>query len=114
MAEMLAVVEKRIQTAESITAQTFTDPVNIVGCKTISFVSQVTVVQAVTDCGATLQKSLGPSGPWFDEGAEQAITSTVDLNFPKVDPEMKWYRLKFDISAGEIEVTTDVLGKGDV
>lgn len=76
--------------------------------------TNTTEVTALADASAKLQKGLTAAGPWFDEGNSQAITVAVDLFFEKVDPSGKFYKLLYAVGAGQITVTGNVLGKGEV
>jgi len=60
---------------------------------------------------ATLQKSIDGTN-WFTEVSAQNITTTTVLYFEKVDPTALYYRIAYVLTAGELTLTTSMLGKG--
>jgi hypothetical protein len=84
----------------------------------LSVIAAEVVLEVDTPVGgtATLQKSMGVGLPadwvWLAEGSAQNITVDGAISFSKVDPEMKYYRIAFELDSGDVTAQVSWLGKG--
>lgn len=71
------------------------------------------VVTALASASVKLQKSIDGTN-WYDEGSAQTVTATGNFAFNKVDPEWKYYSILVTLASGQLSVTAQYLGKGNV
>jgi hypothetical protein len=84
------------------------------GLKTIAIQVLATEVQALTAATVTLQCSIDDGETYHAVGSAENITEDSAFLFTLVDPPAGKYRLAYALDAGELLVTSRVLGKAEV